>query len=248
MKSGFLIGVLILGDIAVYGQYGKLFDITETIQDSLSMRLPSSFRSRDSSIYEDEKYLVKRSCRGEYGGTIWFKKKATGITYSCKSTCPVCVNNLNGKYYVINTLAHSKGNSQILEIDAPDSMDVFKMPKPRKVKGKVFFPYVGAGESKSSKGAIILVDSIGVLTMASFPYQGELYYIISDFERTFIAKIIRDHFVTLDTLANVSIWTYDPIVTRTVDDHYVVFFENDVTKGYVDVFGNKISLYRYRKN
>lgn len=245
MKALSLIGALIFGSVVLYGQSKKLFDITETFQDSASMRTRSSFKAKDSSFFEDQKYIVRRTCSGEWGGTIWFKNKATGITRSCASTCPVCINKLNGKYYVTNALAHLSGFSQVLEIEKPDSMRVFKLPKPRSVKGGVTVRYSGDGESKSIKGAKILADSIGILTLASFPYQGELFYIVTDFEETFVDKIEENSFVTVDTVSKVSIWTYNPIMTRTIDDHFIVFFENDITKGYIDIFENRLSLYRY---
>lgn len=60
--------------------------------------------------------LVSKSCRGEFGGTIKFKSKKTGIEYCCASTCPVVVNKVSGKYIVTNTLAHMRGFSELIEI------------------------------------------------------------------------------------------------------------------------------------
>lgn len=239
-----LIGVFVLRALVLCGQPVKPFDLSETFQDSASMKTEFSFKNRYPGFFEDEKYKVTRTCSGEWGGSIWFKNKQGGITRSCEATCPVCVNKLNGKYYVTATLAHLSGFSEILEIDHPDSMRIFKMPKPRRIRGKKFVRYVGDSESKSRRGARVLVDSVGILTLGSFPYQGRLYYIVTDFKKTFVAKITADRFVTLDTVSSVSLWTYDPTMTRTVDDHYVMFFANSAAMGYIDIFENKIAVYR----
>lgn len=241
MKAFYLTGVLLFWNTILYGQGEKLFDITENFQDCVSMKTTSSVKVKDSAFFEDERYLVKATCHGEFGGSIWFKDKTTGVTYSRESTCPVCIIKLKGKYYVTNALAHLSGFSQVLEIDRPDSMSVVK---PGTIASENSAAY--NRESHSFKGARVLVDSIGILTLASFPYQGELFYIITDFQKTYVARIAQDRFVTLDTVSNVSIWTYRSVVIRTIEDHYVVFFANDDTKGYMDIFENKISLYRYR--
>jgi hypothetical protein len=81
----------------------------------------------------------------------------------------------------------------------------------------------------------------------SFPYHEELYYIVTDFQKTFLTRIIHRHFETIDTISSVSIWTYDPSVIRTIDNHYLFFFENPDTKGYLDIAENKIALYRYKQ-
>jgi hypothetical protein len=238
---------LILLPCCSFGQTTKLFDISETFQDSAVMRSQASIKGADSSFFSDEQYVVSRTCSGEWGGTVWFKKKRTGIIYSCASSCPVCINKLGGKYYVTSTLAHMSGFSSVLEIDKPDAMNIFKLPKPRKRKGNQLVRYVGDNESKSTQGVKVLLDSMGILTLCSFPYEGELFYIITDFQKTFIAKIAHRHFETIDTISNASIWTYDPSVIKTINNHYIFFFENTDTKGYLDIFENNVALYRYKK-
>lgn len=230
-----------------FGQTGKLFDVNEVfIKDSSQFKTESDFRKQDSAFFEDENYLVRKTCSGEWGGTIWFKNKITGIEYSCEATCPVIVNKVNGKYIVTSTLAHMIGFSQVIEITNPDSMAVFKLPEPRQKKRKVKLYYIGDDESNSKKGTNLLVDSVGVLTIATFPFNDQLFHIVTDFQKTFITKIEHNKFVTLDTISNTSIWTYDPEVIRTVDGHYIVFFSNEEAKGYLDICGNKINLIRYK--
>ena len=197
-----------------------------------------------SNIFEDSLYILSKTCSGEWGGTIKFKNKKTGIEYSAASTCPVVVNKLNGKYYITNTLAHMSGFSEILEISNPDLMTVFELPKPRSKKGKTIVRYVGDDESKSTNGTKQLVDSNGVLTLASFPYNEQLYHIVTDFKKTFLTKIENNSFVTIDTISDKSIWTYNPEVFVKDDGHIIVLFKNQEVEGVLEIYGNQITVRR----
>jgi len=247
MKEIIFIFLTLIIYLNSYGQTEGLFEIKEFIvKDSLQRRTVSDFKRQNSNFYEDENYIVSKTCSGEWGGTIKFKNKRTGVETSCSATCPVVVNKLNGKYFVTNTLAHLMGFSELIEIPNPDSLSIFKLPKPRNRKGKTAIRYVGDDESKSTIATRQLVDSIGVLTLASFIYKEQLFHIVTDFQKTFVAKIENKKFVTIDAISKESIWTYDPEVIKTIDDHYVVFFSNETTKGYLDIYDNKINLIRYK--
>jgi hypothetical protein len=199
-----------------------------------------------SNFYEDDKYVVRTTCSGEWGGTVWFKNKKTGIERSCIASCPVVINKLDGKYFVTATLNHLVGFSQIIEIDNPESLTVFKLPKPRAVIGKRIIRAVGDDESNSTRGSKILLDTMKISILVSFPFNGELYHIITDYKKTYIAKIENKKFLTIDTISNKSIWTNDPEVIKTVDGHSIVLFHNERTAGYLDIFNDKIILIRYR--
>jgi hypothetical protein len=231
----------------VCGQEKKLFDIRETInKDSIQTKKITDFAINDSVFFQDDNYLVRKSCSGEWGGSVWFKNKRTGIEYSCNSTCPVVINKFRDKYIVTNTLAHLIGFSEIIEIENPDSMTIFKLPEPRAKKRKMIYRYVGDNESKSTIGTKKLLDSIGVLTLASFPYNGQLYHIVTDFRKTFLTEIENKKFVSIDTISNESLWTYDPEVIRTKANHYVIYFSNDKVNGYIDLIDNKIDVIRFK--
>jgi hypothetical protein len=246
MKKILFIVLAFISCSNTFGQSENLFEINEVfIKDSSQFKTARDFSKQDSAFFEDENYIVRKTCSGEWGGTIWFKHKITGIEYSCEATCPVIVNKVDGKYIVTSTLAHMIGFSEIIEITNPDSMAVFKFPKPRLKKGKMKLYYVGDDESNSKKGTTQLVDSLGVLTIASFTYDNQLFHVVTDFKKTFITKIEQNKFVTLYTISNSSIWTYNPEVIRTTDGHFIVFFNNEAAKGYLDIDANKITLIRY---
>jgi hypothetical protein len=229
------------------GQNNKFFAIKEYIKnDSLIYRNKNDFKFNQENIYEDQIYIVSKTCSGEWGGTVKFKNKKTNIEYSASATCPVAVNKLNGKYYVTNTLAHLDGFSEILEIENPDLLTVFKPPKPRKKKGKIIIMNIGDDESKSNKGTKQLVNSVGMLTLISFPFKGQLYHIVTDYKNTFLATIDNNKFVKIDTVSSESIWSNDPEVFITTDKHLVVFFENEDVKGYFDIIDNQINIIRQK--
>lgn len=247
MKGIFFIAFTFILFSSSFGQTNMLFVVNEIfINDSSQFKTKEDFRKQDSTFFEDENYFVRKTCSGEWGGTIWFKNKRSGIEYSCGATCPVVVNKVNAKYIVTSTLAHMSGFSEILEISNPDSLAIFKLPKPIGENGKSKIYLIGDDESHSKKGVNQLLDSVGVLTIASFPFDGQLFHIVTDFRKTFIAKIESKMFVTLDTISNTSIWTYEPEVFRAADGHYISFFNNEDVSGYLDIFGNKINLIRYK--
>lgn len=247
MRLTFLILLVAFLKFNCMAQSAKLFDIRETIiAETVHKKTPNNFNRESSNFFEDNDYVVRKTCSGEWGGTIWFKNKKTGNEYSCSATCPVIVNKLNGKYIVTATLNHLSGFSQILEIDNPQKLSIFKMPKPKMKNGKTQIRYVGDGESRSTKGAKALLDTIGVSTILTFPYKNQLYHIITNYKNTFVAKIENKRFVIVDSLSKKSFWSYNSEVYNTTDKHFVAFFNNENVEGYIDVFDNKIDIIRYR--
>lgn len=204
----------------------------------------SKLKANPDNIYEDSSYIVSKTCSGEWGGTVTFKNKKTGTEHSAASTCPVVINKLNEKYYVTNTLAHLRGFSEILEISNPELMPILKVPEPRNNNGKTIIRYIGDDESKSTKGTKQLIDSIGILILASFPYKGQLYHIVTDFNKTLIDKIENQRLVTVDTISDGPIWTYDPEVILNVNGHMIVPLNLDDNEGFLDIFENQITIRR----
>jgi hypothetical protein len=247
MKQIFIAAFLLIIYSSSPGQFPKLFEVKEIlITDTSLFKSEKDFQRKDSVFFQDENYTVRKTCSGEWGGTIWFKNKMTGVEYSCGATCPVIVNKIEGKYIVTSSLAHLSGFSEVMEIDNPDSLAVFKFPKPKSKKGKNRIYYIGDDESKATKGRNILVDTIGLLTIVSFPFNGQLFHIVTNWEGTYIAKIEKNRFETIDTISNESIRAYDHEVIRTIDGHYIVFFNNDGVKGYLDIKDNNINLIKFK--
>lgn len=240
-----------------FGQSCASFEIKDIlITDSSQIKSPNDFIKSDSAFFQDENYYVRKTCSGEWGGSIWFKNKKTGIEYSCSATCPVVINKIGDKYILTNTLAHMCGSSEVVEIEHPDSMDVFKMPPPRAKKRKMEYRYVGDNESKSTKGTNQLVDTICAMIHISFPFNGQLYHIVSDSKKLYLSQIKDNKLVTIDTVfcglenfykkGDGILYTYSTEEFKTRDNHYVVLYENSGLVGFLDIYENEIKLIRYK--
>jgi hypothetical protein len=201
---------------------------------------------QDSFFFEDSSYVVRKTCIGEWGGSVWFKNKKTGIEYSCYATCPLVINKMDGKYYVTATLAHKMMSSKIIEINDPDSMEVFKMPKPRHKKGKRKFYYIGDSESNSRVGTNFLIDSFGVLTLISFVYENQLFHIVSDYYNTYLCKIENNQFVTLAKIADKRLPIYRSEILKTETGELIVKFNRNGINGFLEIKGNTITIKRYK--
>lgn len=241
MKLLVVVIFFLFGFSDISAQSEKLFSIEhKTLTTYYNEDIKNEFKSRSPYFFEDENYIVRKTCQGEWGGSIIFKNKKTQIEYACRATCAVTVNKIDGKYIISNTLPHMDGSANVIEIDNPESMTVLADPKPRKQ-----FP-LPEGGSLSSQGSKLVADTFNMLILGSFQYEGEVYHITTDLHKTYVSKIENSRFVHLDVISNEMLWTLDQDRIMTADDHYIAFFRNkDGTKGYLDITGNKISVIRF---
>lgn len=257
----------------VIGQSPVHFEIEEIfINDSSDFKSVADFEKLDTAFFQDENYYVRRTCSGEFGGSIWFRNKKTGIEYSCAATCPVIINKIENKYIVTTSLSHFHGFSSVFVIKDPDSMDIFEKPEQRRAVNKwgwkvrqwykwafrkVYYAYhAGDLESKSIKGRTTLVDTIGVTILLSFPYKEQLYHIVSDSKALYLSQLENNALTTIDTIYvgldnfhkvdNGIRYIYSTNGFKTKDNHYVVLFENSGLVGFLEIHDNKIKLTRYQ--
>jgi hypothetical protein len=217
------------------------FHVTDTLISESEHELFKELRKEKKSLYEDTDYIVTKTCSGEWGGTVKFKNKETGKEFSCAATCPVSINKMNDKYVVTSALAHLIGHSEVLEISDPKNLEIFKLPPPRKKRGKKEFRYVGDDESKSKKGTTVLLDSVGILIRGSFIFKEELYQIILDNEKLFVGKIDRGRIRIIKLISSNRLFTYDDEILSTKNSHLIV----PIGGGYLDIFENKIRVLRF---
>lgn len=144
---------------------------------------------------EKEPFSIRHCCIGEFGGAIFFKDNATGRVYSCPATCVAAINEVAGKYYVTSMLPHLEGFSEILSIEDPKKLYELKADSLKNscnwwtqfVNHKDGF----VGMKKLKIGTEELLDTIGLLTVASFEREGELYHLCSDQNRSFLGKLVH---------------------------------------------------------
>lgn len=243
LKSLFiLISIFGLHNIGypVYGQAIPRFDVQ--LSSTSFKKQSTDYVSTEPVLYEDEKYVVKAYCYGEFGGGLLFRNKQTDSTYTCQATCTLSLFKLNGRYIASCTLAHMRGFAQVFEIADPRKMKT--VPTIRKKRAKRPKTVVLQGEL-STAGTKTLADSIGVQLAGSFPLSGRLYFIVTNSENTFLTTIKDGRFVTITKLTDFSTWSYNPTVQKNPDGHYLFFYKNNESQGYIDVHGTTINIIRY---
>ncbi|TWF40699.1 hypothetical protein FHW36_104383 [Chitinophaga polysaccharea] len=249
MRTPCLILICCISCLCGVAQTGKLFQVKKiVISDAAQKKHPGDFQRSTPYFFEDESYTVRKTCSGEFGGSIIFKNKKTGIEYSCSATCPVVVNKVDGKYIVTNALSHLIGFSEVLQIDHPDSMQVFKPFQPGKSKKKkgIIIRYVGDDEVRATLGSKQLLDTTRILILSSFIFNNQCYHIVTDFEKTYISTIENKKLIHLQLLCDESLFTDDAEVIQTKDNHNILFFGKGEASGYIDIMGNNILLTTYQ--
>ena len=244
MNMSYLLVLLLVFPELTWAQNQDTFKVSTFVVKNKSEKKSSTDLKRTTIFfYEDEKYTVDKTCNGEWGGNLYFKEKNTGKVYKCSSTCPVIINQVKGKYIVTNTLAHLRGSSQILEIENPKNLTEI-LSKPNSNKRKEVIMSFGS-EERVVKGTKPIIDSVGIMTLGSFLYKDRLYHIVSNDDRTYLATVHENKFKTVQLISEKSIWSYDPEMIKTEDNHYIYFFKNSKDEGYLDIYENQINLYIY---
>jgi hypothetical protein len=228
---------------SVVGQIDTTFHVSRgTITDSLRTAIEAIKKSK-TIFYEDERFIVSKTCSGEWGGTIKFKSKKTGAEYSCSATCPISIYKLGDKYYVTSSLGHMSGSCEVVEISNPELMEVYKTTALRKIKGKKV-KYVGDDESKSTQGTKKLIDEYGKMILGSFLFNGQLLHVVVDRERktfttrTYIATIEEEKFRIIKFITSEDVFTYDRDILKTNGGHMMI----PISGGYLDIFENQIKI------
>lgn len=200
----------------------------------------------NNKLYEDNAFIVTSSCNGEWGGSVFFEDKLTKKKYKCSATCPILVNKFKDSYIITATLSHMMGFTQIIQIKDPKQLQLLKKRPAKK--------NAGTYESRSTKGASILVDSIGVLALTSFIYQDESYHLISKgydlgggMPATYLSKIENGKFKSVKKLRNSMLWLNEEIL---YGDGVLLSVEDDETRE-VLLIGfdkNKITVFRFEQD
>lgn len=196
----------------------------------------------DSAFYEDDDYLVLRHCDGEWGGSVVFKHKASGLRYYCAATCPVMINKFNGYYYITASLDHMTSSTQIIEIKDPKKLNL-KIRLEKRLPPGTIMPR-GSDYDTSRTGSTKVASARGFYTLASFVSNGVLYHLISDTGKSYIAAITDGKFEIVKKLTDYYLNDNEYIPRTTADGHCQLYFESDSGMGYIDIAGKDIRFYR----
>jgi hypothetical protein len=240
MRTTLFLFWILFNNTTVLGQIDSSFHVSRDIITDSLRRTIESLKKSTPTFYEDGQYAVSKTCSGEWGGTIKFKNKKTGIEYSCSATCAISVNKFHNNYYVTNSLGHLGGSCEVLEISNPEAMEVYKTTPPRKIKGKKV-KYVGDDESKSSQGTKKLINEYGKMILGSFLFNGQLFHVVTDRKETYIATIHNEKFKVIKAITNDDVFTYDRDIVNTNTGHMMI----PISGGYLEIFENQIKILKH---
>jgi len=203
-------------------------------------------RKYKETFFEDDKYLVSRSCSGEWGGTLFFTDKKTKKKYECESTCPVAIHKINDSYTITASLAHLSGWVEVFEITNPKKM------KPYKEKKKNGYINI-ADQSRSQSGKKILAKESDMTAGTSFIYNDTLYHLLSE-QPPVLAYDEKDCYASIYTikegkfkevtrLLNEDVYFIGQSVKANENTGFIFrTFENRRT-GFVYIHGNNVDVY-----
>jgi hypothetical protein len=208
----------------------------------------------DKPIFEDSRYVVRATCSGEWGGSIYFIDKTNHKKYECAATCPVVVNKLNNSYFITAALDHLSGCAEILQIDDPTKLKKYKNRRVK--KNKVY--HTDSFESHSKKGAITMIDTCGTLILSSFILNNTLYHIVTEgflkFDttkspKTFLCIIKNNSFVKIAELSDKQLYnTYDFF---NYDINSLIIFKTygftRIISGFIYINNDKINIYEFEE-
>jgi len=245
MKKLIPILILTLSLTNSFCQKKNVFEIKEILIERKFDRTKTENNTEKKKVlFEDEQYIIKGTCMGEWGGTTWFENKKTGKIYSCQSTCPKSINKIESKYIITNSLAHMSGYSEIIEVDNPENLDIFEKPKPRKdINGNSIY-YAGDFESNSRKGVKVIWSKDETLTLLSFLYKEVLYHVMTFDNSTYLTSIQKGELKIIDKISEKRIWSHH-IEKKISKNHTTLFLGRENQKSqYLEIKNNKLKLVR----
>ncbi len=202
-------------------------------------------------IYEDDEFLVRTCCGGEFGGAIYFKEKKTRKTYSCEATCLAGIQKINGSFYLTSSLPHFSGMSKVFKIKNPRNLyEIKKKSQLEDCSWYDIYPEDYRQEIKHpfgyDKGYEILLDTLDINIIGSFTKKSQLYQIYSDRKNTYLGYIKRRKLNAIDTLLNKTAYSGN---VRDIKHNSNIFPVNSRDfQGLIIIKGKQIKIIEFVKN
>ncbi|WP_336518007.1 hypothetical protein [Pollutibacter soli] len=160
-------------------------------------------------LYDDSSYYVYACCAGEFGGSVFFRDKATNKTYSYFATCARQVVRFKGQYVVCNNLAHLGRSMSFLFV--PNPQHLYEL-KEEKMKNHCNW-YVDVDSLKNRgeinpTGGVKSNYSYDLMSLVSFGVGDSLYSVVCSDTSTFIAVHKND-----------TVFERQRLFNRTIDFH-----------------------------
>ena len=194
-----------------------------------------SLKPNSENFYEDESYTVSDSCRGEFGGNVYFKEKVSKTVYSFYATCPLIINKLSNNYYLTTSLAHMSGFCSLYEINNPKELTKVDI-----------LDFNHNNNIRSVLGAKQLINEIGSTILISFIYKEKLYHIVSDRDKTYVAERENAELKSIQQVTEFRMYSYGSETCKNEENHYAAIFQTNKNQGYIEIFDNKIKIILYK--
>jgi hypothetical protein len=154
----------------------------------------------EDCFYEDSTFKAYSGCMGEFGGKIKFVHKGKGKDRVIKATCPVSINKIGSDYYITSSLAHLSGSTSIEKIS-----------------------------NLNSNQTILKVSSIlytsNILALGSFTFNQQLYHLITNRDKTFIASVKNGKIETVVNLLDQDLFSRETSLIVTKDGATVLIIK-----------------------
>lgn len=153
-------------------------------------------------FYEDDEFYVYPGCAGEFGGSIFFRDKQNGKTYSYFATCPLQVLKQDATYIICNSMDHMYGSSSFLKVKDPTQL--FLLEDEAQETSDNWYMNVDSLKDIRNWPSISGVShygyAVGVLTLVSYQYLDNLYSIQYTDSSMYIAIHKNDSIVPIQTI------------------------------------------------
>jgi hypothetical protein len=202
----------------------------------------------DDVIFEDDDYYVTSVDFGEWGAATWFKDKKTGDEYQVPVRIPnVC--KISNSYYLI---------TQFTVVLIKDPRKLKKQKEEyyySNIKEKGIPLFTANKNSHSFQGTEILygqdygadIQKPKLYIGKSFVYNNQLFHIVTDSNKTYIAKLNNKKFDRIKNLGdNFYIYKRDNFYRNNYLNETVIFAYNQESKpkfGFLEIKDNTVYLH-----
>lgn len=160
---------------------------------------------KQPKLYEDARYLVYASCKGEFGGTAYFYNKQTGQTHYVGATCANSIWQEDGHYKLLASLGHMMGSAGASTIITPELLPLTSVAKKALA--------TDSARAIGRKNILLLFDFYGIQLFGALRYQNQTLYLMYWHDTTFLATIDGKRITIVDPLFTNSLYTHDPVTT-----------------------------------
>lgn len=174
-------------------------------------------------IYENDKYICYSICYGEFGGLVFFYNKNNRRITLIPANCYTCLMEYDDNYYLITSLSHKDGWSNIICIENPDSLLELPDSLNKYDKWNIIDSYYPILKNNDKDHPIHEVTSQWTkIIMSGLRIDNENYYITNmsyDYNwETYLTKLVEDSLIIIETPDTIfsRILTSNDEITRKV--------------------------------